>query len=66
MTTKRKTKRCRVTRKLCYDTEEEAGAQLFIMQKLGPVWRHEQRAYYCKHCNNWHLTSQRPKEEEAK
>ena len=61
MKQKHKNKHCRKTRKLCYKTEKEAQDQLAIIQILGPVWRHEKRVYQCRHCQHWHLTSQRPR-----
>ena len=54
-----RTKKCPATKKLCYKTEQEARDQLNIIKMLGPVWRHEQRVYHCRHCLSYHLTSQR-------
>jgi hypothetical protein len=61
MPQQRKNKKCRATRKLCYTTEQDAKDQLAIINMLGPIWRKEQRVYQCRHCQHWHLTSQRPR-----
>jgi len=53
-------KACGVTGKRCFATEQEAHAELKNCQRkraAGELNRLECRAYLCRLCGSWHLTS---------
>jgi predicted RNA-binding protein len=49
--------RCRDTKKVRYKRRQEAESAIAFEQMHRGVY-HALRPYWCKHCGDWHMTSQ--------
>jgi len=53
-----KKRKCQQTKKIIYNTEQEAEDALWLIKFHQLAWEKQQRVYNCEFCGLFHITSQ--------